>query len=360
MKFSPFLWLGLLFFYGSCQNVSNDTPASTLQYQEVRGETMGTYYSVKYGSTSSADLKPTIDSILVALNDEVSTYIPSSTISTFNQAESSLDLGYPVDAYLLSDTRKIPAKNGHFARNYLLSRQIHERTEGYFEPTIMPLVNYWGFGYTEKNKVQSVDSTLVDSLLTLVGMEKVNYQGTVLSKKHSGVQLDFSGVAKGYGVDLLGQFLEANNINNYLVEIGGEVRARGVNSRGSYWTIGVNKPDPQAKLTDFQVTATLENRAVATSGNYRNFYEVDGNKYAHIINPKTGYTQLSDLLSVTVFADDCATADGFATAMMIMGREGALQLAESEPDLEVLLIYGTEDGGTATQASSGLNEIIRE
>ncbi|MEM1220052.1 MAG: FAD:protein FMN transferase [Bacteroidota bacterium] len=339
---------------------SSSANEPTLKYQEARGETMGTYYSIKYGSTEVQDLKPDFDSILVVLNDEVSTYIPSSTISLFNQQEGPLEIGFPMDAYLQSDEEKIPAANQHFAKNYLISRQIYERTEGYFEPTIMPLVNYWGFGYTEKKAVAAVDSSLVDSLLQLVGMDMVAYEETQLLKTKPGVQLDFSGVAKGYGVDLLGWYLESIGIQNYLVEIGGEVRARGLNSRGGAWTIGVNKPDPNAKVTDFQVAATLQDLAVATSGNYRNFYEVEGNKYAHIINPKTGYTQLSDLLSATVFAEDCATADGFATAMMIMGREKALALAEAEPELEVLLIYGTADGGTATEASSGLGSIIRE
>ena len=359
MTKSPVFLLLLLLSLVACQETSTNTEP-TVQYQEARGETMGTYYAIKYGSAEVKNLKPAFDSILVVLNDEVSTYIPSSTISTFNQQEGPLDIGYPVDAYLSSNAEKIPKVNQHFAKNYVISRQIYEQTEGYFEPTIMPLVNYWGFGYTEKKAVAEVDSTLVDSLLQLVGMDMVQYEETQLVKTKPGVQLDFSGVAKGYGVDLLGWYLESLGINDYLVEIGGEVRARGLNSRGGAWTIGVNKPDPAAKVTDFQVTATLQDLAVATSGNYRNFYEVDGNKYAHIINPKTGYTQLSDLLSATVFAEDCATADGFATAMMIMGRERALALAEAEPELEVLLIYGTEDGGTATVASSGLGSIIRE
>ena len=359
MTKSPVYLFALLLGMIACQETTS-TSEPTLQYQEARGETMGTYYAIKYASTEIQDLKPAFDSILVVLNDEVSTYIPSSTISLFNQQAGPLDIGYPINTYLQSNTENLPAANQHFAKNYVISRLIYERTEGYFEPTIMPLVNYWGFGYTEKKAVAEVDSTLVDSLLQLVGMDMVSYEETQLAKTKPGVQLDFSGVAKGYGVDLLGWYLESLGINDYMVEIGGEVRARGLNSRGGIWTVGVNKPDPAAKVTDFQVTASLKDLAVATSGNYRNFYEVEGNKYAHIINPKTGYTQLSDLLSVTVFAEDCAIADGFATAMMIMGREKALALAEAEPELEVLLIYGTEEGGTATVASSGLGSIIRE
>ncbi|HKK79092.1 MAG TPA: FAD:protein FMN transferase, partial [Phaeodactylibacter sp.] len=317
----PLLFILLL---AGCAPDGNSSAANA-DYSIVEGETMGTYYRITYKDRTGEDLKPTFDSVLKALNLEVSTYIPQSTISRFNAADSVFDLHtHPVRG------DDVHYDNTHFLNNYRKSVEVAQETKGYFDPTVMPLVNYWGFGYTEK-KMEKVDSSTVDSLLQFVGLDKVELaiyeDNTWLRKALPGVKLDFSAIAKGYGVDLLGQVLEARDITDYLVDIGGETLAKGQSPRQTAWQLGISLPKEEASLRDLQTTVPLQNQALATSGNYRNFYEVDGVKYSHTINPKTGYPERNTLLSASVFAPDCTTADAYATAFMTLGTERAYALA---------------------------------
>ncbi len=316
-------------------------------YSDMQGETMGTYYKVTYYDSLDRTLQPGVDSLLARLNQEVSTYIESSTISRFNQSEKGISLSY--NPY----GREEAYENEHFKKNFSVAASMYRLTDGNLDASVMPLVNYWGFGYSEKRKVTVVDSNRIDSLLQFVGMDKVNMSSDSLRKNMPGVQLDFSALAKGYGVDLIGEFLNERGIRHFFVDIGGEVVVSGRSPRGDDWRIGISDPRENAGLEDIQTAIPITDRAMATSGNYRNVYEVNGLKYSHTINPKSGYPERSSLLSATVLAPDCMRADALATACMVAGAEEALQYAKSDDEIEVYLIVGLPDGSLDVRYSEG-------
>lgn len=330
----------LLIFSTACKNQESGVDRKIL----LTGETMGTYYRITY--LGKKNHQEEIDALLNEMLDELSTYIPTATISKFNQnAELQLK----------------EEEGHHFKTVFNKALEIYKSTSGAFEPTIMPLVNYWGFGYTEK-KMAEADKTIVDSLRRLVGFDQILEEkvkkGIHYHKKNSNAQLDFSAIAKGYGVDILAELLESNAVTNYLIDIGGEVRANGKNEHGNLWSIGISTPKSEAALNEVQQIVLLENRSIASSGNYRNFHEKDGVKYGHTINPKSGFPEQNDLLSVSVFAKDCMTADAYATACMVLGMEKAYQLIDSNPDLEGYFIYGSKNGGLNTKYTTSLKEYL--
>lgn len=339
--------LGIVFSLFSllvaCQQPSADGQAQDFA---LMGETMGTTYSVKYADPQSRNFQAAIDSALLALNMEVSTYIPDAVISRFNQSSS----GIPITGSL--------SNKGHFAKNLALSIEYSKQTEGAFQPTLMPLVNYWGFGYTEKRAVTQIDSLVVDSLMQFVGLDKIQIKPNSYGKTLAGVQLDFSAVAKGYGVDMIGQMLADAGLKNYYVEIGGETLAHGLSPRGDSWKVGINAPDPNALQNEFISITPLVDRALATSGNYRNYYDVEGEKYGHTINPYTGFPEKSNLLSASVFAPTCAAADAYATAFMVMGFEKAMEKATSLTQVEAYFVVGNSDGTMQTHFTAGLQDIF--
>jgi len=338
-----FVAVVLVLLYG-CQN----TASTDADFLQIRGETMGTYYQVTYADSRQRPFKEAIDELLVELNQEVSTYIDTATITVFNRAARGIPLDYNPRG------EDIAHDNQHLLQNFQAAKSISARTQGAFDPTVMPLVNYWGFGYTEKRKVTRVDSARIDSLQRLVGMENIFVRNDSLIKTYPGVQLDFSAIAKGYGVDQIAAFLETEGVRNFYVEIGGEVVAKGKSPRGDNWRIGISDPREGAGLQDIQTAVPLVDRALATSGNYRNVYEVNGQKYSHTINPVTGFPERSRLLSASVFAPDCMTADAYATACMVAGTEQALAFAKNNPEIEVYLIISTEDGGLDVRYSEGI------
>lgn len=350
------LWSLLFAALASCGGRASQTIVQ--DYQSIEGETMGTYYRVTFDDPGLEGAKQRVDSILRQLNLEVSTYIPQATISRFNQSDSLYNLGEnPVDGAVTAYS------NSHFIENFKKATEVYYKTDGYFDATVMPLVNYWGFGYTEKRKVETVDSLMIDSLLQYVGMEKVELQRfddtDLLIKALPGVKLDFSALAKGYGVDLVGQLLSDNGVKHFLVDIGGETLAKGQSPRGDAWKLGINVPAEGAAADEIQTTVPLQDRALATSGNYRNYYEVDGQKYSHTINAKTGYPERNTLLSASVFADDCMTADAYATAFMSMGVEKAKKLASELAGIQAYFIYGLPGGGMAVTYTDGLSELFK-
>ncbi len=336
-------WLIIpLFFYFSCQN-QHSPPIAT--YQKIQGQTMGTTYSITY--QSNQDIRRTVEQVLAEVNAEVNHYDPNSVLSKFNQELSTWQV-------------KEGVNHQHFHNNLQTAKEIYQVSNGAFDPTIMPLVNYWGFGYTAKKPVTHIDSLKVDSLLQLVGFDKIKISPSTIVKEIPSIQLDFSALAKGYGVDQVGIALEKKGIANYLVDIGGEVRAKGINKKGIPWQLGINTPSTDAAISDYLAIIALDNRSMATSGNYRNFYEVNGIRYAHTLNPKTGYPELNRLLSATVIADDCMMADGYATAFMTMGLERAFELASSIKDLEAYFLYAKEDGDIDKQFTEGMKTFIVE
>jgi len=313
----------------------------TIPYKTINDRTMGTTYSVVY--QSNIDYSQEIGELLLEINEEVSTYIPDSDISLFNKEER---------LYVIKDS------SFHFRTNWMISNQIFRETNGYFDPTVMPLINYWGFGYTEKKAKTDIDSTAVDSLMDYVGLDKISLNGNTLTKIYPGIELDFSAIAKGYAVDAISNLLMDENVNNFLVEIGGEVYTSGVNKQGIKWRLGINTPKEEASQSDFELITKLNEKGMASSGNYRNFYLVDGKKYGHTIDPHTGYPSINELLGVTVIADNCITADGYATAFMSMGLEKANIMANKNTFLAVCFFTSDNQGNIQKTFKNGFVQYL--
>ena len=317
-------------------------------YIVLRGKTMGTTYNITYESSTNQNLQTQIDSVLAEVNKGVNTYDPTSLISQFNQSEEAIELDI-----------ELPTVQ-HFLRNWQLAGKVYEATSGKFDPTVMPLVNYWGFGYDGSRLATKADSTKVDSLVQFVGFDKVVLEELMLKKTNQGVELDFSACAKGYGVDRISLFLESKGCQNYFVDIGGDGKAKGKSPKNRPWRIGINTPKEGAAITDFQQLVKLSDLALTTSGNYRNFYEVDGVKYSHTINPQTGFPERNTLLSASAFAKDCMTADAFSTAFMAMGLDKAYELASETDGIEAYLVYSDDRGKMKVKYTAGVNAFLIE
>lgn len=307
------------------------------KYMEIGGETMGTYYRIIYGASENYPDKEVIDAWLLELNNSLSTYVGNSVISRFNRSEGGIKAS-ELDDSLLSK---------YFFENVSISNVIYAESDGFFDPTVMPLVNYWGFGYDHSQKLTQIDTHIVDSLSQFVGLNKLTINADpspeIIKKDHR-MELDFSAVAKGYAIDVVSQMLEDSfSIFNYLVDIGGESRARGVNSEGKIWRIGISEPVENSPFSSYKFIVELKDKAIATSGNYRNFYESNGQKISHTMNPKTGFFERNDLLSASILTDDCGYADGYATACMAMGFELAKNMVEKNEKLGAIFIYIDRD-----------------
>jgi FAD:protein FMN transferase len=284
---------------------------------EIQGGTMGTTYSVKlveipHGLTAE-ELQARIDARLETVNDLMSTYRPDSELSRFN-ASRSIDW-FPVDPELVNLVS--------------LALSISAMSNGAFDITVGPLVNLWGFG-PDQHAFRIPDEDLIAQTRQRVGYEKLAFRldPPALRKAHPDIYVDLSGIAKGYGVDQVAELLEALGIRSYLVEIGGELKAKGTKTGGQPWRIAIERPQPDARAV-YRVVA-LQNAALATSGDYRNYYSQDGRIYSHTIDPSTGRPVEHHLASVTVITEDCATADAMATAILVLGEERGFDLAESE------------------------------
>lgn len=289
---------------------------------KLSGPVFGTSFNIQYADDENTDYSKQIDSLFNAVNQSLSTYIPDSDISRLNRNEIN-----EVDHY--------------FVKVFNTSKSIYLETEGVFDPTIGNVVNAWNFG-AETNKFLT-DSTTIDSLMHFVGFNKVSLNNHTVNKPKS-TYLEFNAIAKGYGVDVIGEFLELKNITNYLVEIGGEIRVKGKNTqKDSPWKVGLDEPRFDGEQSVFKALE-LKNEAMATSGTYRKFkVDENGNRYAHIIDTKTGYPTKTNILSVSVIAPDCMTADGYATAFHAMGTEKVTSFLKSHPELKAYFIYEDTD-----------------
>jgi thiamine biosynthesis lipoprotein len=292
----------------------NETPFEV----KLQGYAQGTTYNITYnGNTKS--LQTQIDSLLHAIDQSMSTYKANSIISKFNNSDS----GVVIDQLFLTVYNK--------------SIQIFNETNGIFDPTIAPLAEAWGFG---KTQTVNADSTIIDSILKYVGLEKIKLRNNnFLFKPNSNIQLDFNAIAQGYSVDLIASLLEKNKIENYMVELGGELRTKGKNAQGDIWKIGIDKPKENNTERELASIIELADNALATSGNYRKFYIKNGKKYAHTLNPKTGFPAENNLLSATVITEKCIDADAYATAFMVMGVEKTIEFIQSKKKISVYLIY---------------------
>lgn len=301
---------------------------------KLSGTVFGTSYSVIYNS--EVDFQKQFDSLFYVLNKSLSTYQVNSDISKLNRNE-------------------LVEIDNHFIRVYDASKGIFELTEGAFDPTIGNVVNAWSFG--AEKAMKGLDSIKIDSLMQYVGLNKTQRVGNVVKKNHPNIYLEFNALAKGYGVDVIGEFLESKNVHNYLVEIGGEIRVKGKNvQKESQWTVGVEKPNFDGKQSILKAI-NLESGAMATSGTYRKFKVDDkGNRYSHIINTKTGYPSKTNLLSISVIASNCITADAYATAFKTMGIEKVKAFSKAHSELKIFLVFENNDNELETLSLNGFPE----
>jgi FAD:protein FMN transferase len=310
------------------------------KYIYNQGPVYGTVYSIIYESPDGKDLHEEIREKLNEYNRIFSTFDKSSVISKVNNNQ-------PVELPEI------------FIKCFNRSMEISEITNGAFDITAGPMVNAWGFGPEQRQKMTPEK---IDSLKAITGYKKVLLRDGEIVKEHPDMKLDMSAIAKGYTSDLIADFLAGKGCENYMVEIGGEVVAKGRNERGRIWTIGISKPEETAFFAsnDIQAKVQLPDDALATSGNYRNFYVEDGKKYAHTINPETGYPVQHSLLSTTVLTDNCMDADAFATAFMVLGLEKSIEVARSNPALKVYFIYADEEGENQIYMSENFREHLAE
>ena len=304
----------------------------------ITGFTMGNItYNVKYISSKKLVNKTEIDSILIKFNQTFSTYIPTSEISTINNSSGTIEIS-PEFYFLLKE-----------------SKMIYDQTNGYFDPTIGPIVNAWGFG---PDKVESLpDNREIRKIMNYVGLDKIKFDSLSLNKQYRESYIDFSAIAKGYAVDIITRYLDNKNLSNYFVEIGGEVRVSGKNISDKYWLVGVE--DPKFSLSsDIFATVSLNNLSLATSGNYRNFYNLKDSLVYHTIDPKSGYPSRSNMLSASVFAKSCFIADAYATSFMVLGFEKSKKIVNSTDGLDALVIYIDDEGDTTKYFSEGIRNSI--
>lgn len=289
---------------------------ATESYIKDSGMVFGTTYSITY--QYHENLKSDIEGVMQQVDNSLSPFNKSSVITAINNNTSTKADKYLTEVFTLAQT-------------------VNKETDGAFDITVAPLVNAWGFGF--RNGTRPTDAQ-TDSLLAIVGQEKVTLKDGEIIKSDPRIMLDCSAIAKGFGVDKVAEFLAGKGIENFLVEIGGEISARGKNSRGTEWNIGVTKPvdDSLSINQENQAVLQITDKAMATSGNYRNFYYEGGKKYAHTINPHTGKPAQSDILSATVIAQTCAVADAYATAFMVLGSEKAKEILKKHPELQAYLI----------------------
>lgn len=302
----------------------------TLQYFTNQGNIFGTYYNIKY--QASEDLHHIIQEHLQLVDRSLSMFNPHSTISKINRNEA-----VELDSL--------------FIEVYATSQQVSELSQGAFDITVAPLVNAWGFGTFEKK--HEMDTHQIDSLRNLVGYQKLHFDGRHITKDNPHMLLDASAIAKGYACDLIASMLQQYGSENYLVDIGGEVVARGHNKQGDKWRIGISSPedDPTAQQQSIQYIIATDTICIATSGNYRRYYYDGNTKRSHTIDPRTGYPVEHSLLSATVIAKGCMQADALATACMVLGTQQALDMIESTQDAACYLI-ASEGDSTVVLTSS--------
>lgn len=321
------------------------------KWNEFVGETQGTTYHIIVADTFLNFNQQTIDSLLHEFDLSLSTYIPESVISRLNNGKDSSTIADP---------------SGFFNTCYNESYEVFRKTNGLFDPSVYPLVEGWGF---MKNMETPLNQKSVDSILKFISFEQDKFHRILftgddisLNKLHPGFKIDFNAIAQGLSVDVLDRFIASKGHKNYYVEIGGELIVRGKNREGENWSIGIDAPIENASEREIKEVVEISDKAMATSGNYRKFYIKDGKKYAHTLNPKTGFPVEHNLLSATVIADKCSTADAYATAFMVMGKDAAIYFVNNHPELklEIYLISTDKSGNMKVDYTKGFKEMIRK
>lgn len=306
-------------------------------YYQEQGEIFTTGYNIKYAYNRS--LKEEIVAELNKFDLSLNPFKKNSVISKVNRNEP-----VELDSFFLEVFRK--------------AEEISRISDGKFDLTVSPLINAWGFGF---QNMDNVTPEIIDSLKEFVGYEKISLDaaGNIV-KTDPRVQINTSAIAKGYACDVIANLLERYGIENYMVYIGGEVAAKGVNDKGDCWRIGIDKPidDTSGMIHELQTILSLCNKSIATSGNYRNYYIKEGKKYAHTIDPVSGYPSQLDILGATVIADDCMTADAYATAFLVMGLEQSIEMAKKLDGLHYYFIYEKDDGSFGAKYSDGFEQFF--
>ena len=308
-----------------------------LPYSSITGRIFGTIYNITY--QSDQDLQAGVDEELRRFDASLSPFNELSVISKINRNED-----------IEADTL--------FRNVFNRSMKISGETDGAFDITIAPLANAWGFGFKKGNWP---NDAMIDSLLQLTDYRKVTLQDGKVIKEDPRIMISCSAIAKGYATDIIAQYLDKQGIHNYMVDIGGEQVLKGKNPRGEPWRIGISKPtdDSLAINQELQLVLQFSDVGIATSGNYRNYYYKDGKKYAHTIDPRTGYPVQHTLLSATVIAADCMTADALATAFMVMGLEESTAFANAHPEIGACFIYSDEQGEYQTYLTDNMKKYVK-
>lgn len=324
----------LLFLTSGCQE-KNST-------QSLTGEALGTTYQILFFHPQELKIQKSVDSIFHVINESMSTYQEDSDISRINKGDTTIKV------------------DSNFKEVFFYSEKLYQESNGYFDPTVGNIVNSYGFG--PDSKLDSFTDSERDSLFQYVGFNKLKLssEGKIL-KEQPGIYLDFNAIAKGYAVDVIARILDGKKVENYLVEVGGELVGKGENlAKEQAWVVAIDDPLQSQGERTYQTTLFLKNRAMATSGNYRKF-KVDsatGKRFVHTINPLTGRSEKSNLLSVSVLAENCALADGYATAFMAMGYERSRQMLEDLENVDVYFIYGEQGKEVKVFASEGFEEAL--
>ena len=303
-----------------------------------QGLVFGTMYKITYQHKDN--LKPEIETALKEIDYSLSPFNKESVITKINNNTDTKADSLLIDVFTLA-------------------RNISTETHGAFDITVAPLVNAWGFGFDSST---NVNQSTIDSLRQFVGFEKIELKDGHIYKKDERTKLDCSAIAKGYGVDHVARLLESKGVENYMVDIGGELMIKGKNPKMNNWRIGINKPidDSLSVNQELQTIIEITDAGLATSGNYRNFYYKDGKKYAHTIDPRTGYPVQHNILSSTVVAKNCAIADAYATAFMVLGLDSAIAICNSHPEIDAYFIYSTDNDSTSFYYTEGMKRFIRK
>ena len=304
-------------------------------YRKDEGRIFGTTYHITY--KSKEDLKEDIAATLKMVDNSLSPFNSSSIISKINNNEPAM-------------------LDSMFIYVFNMAQNVSQATDGAFDITVAPLVNAWGFGFKQGI---TPDSCTIDSLRRYIGYEKIALKNGTIAKEHPETMLNCSAIAKGYGCDAIASMFQSKGIEDYMIEIGGEISMKGKNDKGNAWSIGINTPN-EGNTNELQTILQLTDRCLATSGNYRNFRYVNNKKVSHTIDPKTGYPANHSLLSVTIIANECAYADAIATACMVMGLDKSLTFCKTTPGIEAYFIYADEQGKMGTCATEGFNRYIRK
>jgi thiamine biosynthesis lipoprotein len=315
--------------------LKNRTAAQSIPMTSITGKAQGTTYNIKYFDAEKRNLKIQIDSILTDFDKSLSLYRDDSELCVFNRSHA------------------IKFTTPYFYPVLAKSKEIHEATNGMFDPTILPLTEAYGFGANGKNQNTNVAA---DSALKLIGFHQIEFDSISVQKSKENVRLDFNGIAQGYSVDIISRFLEQKNIKRYMVEIGGEIVCKGKKDNDKPWITGIDNP---LKPSSLYATVALTDKAMTTAGNYRNHFEKNGQVFNHLINPKTGSMQQTSLLSVTVFAKDAVTADAYDTAFFVMGFDETKNFLKNHRELDVYMIYNDEQGQLQSYASEGIRNFIK-